>query len=83
MLAQVASVATIPMTISMVTVSASTRSSPPSANRVPDPTRNPSAAPHPSTVTADSTISVAVARRHPAIEGGDRRADRRENRGEQ
>ena len=67
MLAQVASVPTTPMTISMVTVSASARSSPPNAKCWPEPTANPSAAPQPSTVIAEATVSVAVARRHPPI----------------
>ena len=66
MLAQVASVPTVPMTMSMVTESASARSSPPIATCCPAPNRTPSAAPQPNTMIADSTVSAVVQRRHPA-----------------
>ncbi|COW24336.1 Uncharacterised protein [Mycobacterium tuberculosis] len=67
MLAAVASVPTIPMTMSMTTVSASARSRPPSPNCAPDPIQNPIATAQASTVVADSAVSVAVVRRHPVI----------------
>jgi len=70
MLAEVVSVPTIPMTISMVTVSASVRSSPSNAKCWVEPTRNPTAAPQPSTVIADTTVAVAGSPAPPADQGG-------------